>query len=87
MSHVQKTRTIVEIYGRTYTIVGDADKHHVRLVASMVDDKMKEIYQANKSLDTTRLAVLTAVNTMHDYLKLQADYEELLKKIEEKEEH
>ena len=87
MSHVQKTRTIVEIYGRTYTIVGDADKHLVRLVASMVDDKMKEIYQANKSLDTTRLAVLTAVNTMHDYLKLQADYEELLKKIEEKEEH
>ncbi|BAM47099.1 cell division protein ZapA [Amphibacillus xylanus] len=87
MSHVQKTRTTVEIYGRTYTIVGDADKHHVRLVASMVDDKMKEIYQANKSLDTTRLAVLTAVNTMHDYLKLQADYEELLKKIEEKEEH
>lgn len=86
MSHVQKTRITVDIYGRTYTIIGDADKHHLRLVASMVDDKMKEIYQTNKSLDTTRLAVLTAVNTINDYLKLEADYETLLKKIAEKEE-
>lgn len=86
MSHIQKTRITVEIYGRTYTIIGNADKNHMRLVASTVDDKMKEIYQANKSLDTTRLAVLTAVNTINDYLKLEADYEALLKKIAEKEE-
>lgn len=86
MSHVQKTRITVDIYGRTYTIIGNADKNHMRLVASTVDDKMKEIYQANKSLDTTRLAVLTAVNTINDYLKLEADYEALLKKIAEKEE-
>ncbi len=86
MSQVQKTRITVDIYGRTYTIIGNADKNHMRLVASTVDDKMKEIYQANKSLDTTRLAVLTAVNTINDYLKLEADYEELLKKIAEKEE-
>lgn len=86
MSHVQKTRITVDIYGRTYTIIGNADKQHMRLVASTVDDKMNEIYQANKSLDTTRLAVLTAVNTINDYLKLEADYEALLKKIEKKEE-
>lgn len=86
MSQVQKTRITVDIYGRTYTIIGNADKQHMRLVASTVDDKMKEIYQANKSLDTTRLAVLTAVNTINDYLKLEADYEALLKKIAEKEE-
>ena len=86
MSQVQKTRITVDIYGRTYTIIGNADKQHMRLVASTVDDKMKEIYQANKSLDTTRLAVLTAVNTINDYLKLEVDYEALLKKIAEKEE-
>ena len=51
----------------------------------MVDEKMTEIHQANESLDTTRLAVLTAVNTMNDYLKLKDKYDELVKKLEEKE--
>ncbi|WP_440896046.1 cell division protein ZapA [Amphibacillus sp. Q70] len=85
MSHTKKTRTTVDIYGKTYTIIGDENVHHTRLVASIVDDKMNEIHQANKSLDTTRLAVLTAVNTVNDYLKLKDDYDLLLKKIEEKE--
>lgn len=85
MSQTKKTRTTVDIYGKTYTIIGDENVHHTRLVASIVDDKMNEIHQANKSLDTTRLAVLTAVNTVNDYLKLKDDYDLLVKKIEEKE--
>ncbi|MBU5593628.1 cell division protein ZapA [Amphibacillus sp. MSJ-3] len=85
MSQTKKTRTTVDIYGRTYTIIGNESVHHTRLVASIVDDKMHEIYQVNKSLDTTRLAVLTAVNTVNDYLKLKDDYEQLRKKMEEKE--
>ncbi len=85
VSQAKKTRTTVDIYGRTYTILGEENVHHMRVVASMVDDKMRDIYQANKSLDTTRLAVLTAVNTVNDYLKLKQEHEDLLKKIEEKE--
>ncbi len=48
--------------------------------------KMQEIHDVNKSLDTTSLAVLTAVNTMNDYIKLKEDYEVLQNLLEEKEE-
>lgn len=47
---------------------------------------MQEIHDVNKSLDTTSLAVLTAVNTMNDYIKLKEDYEVLQNLLEEKEE-
>ncbi|WP_077621301.1 cell division protein ZapA [Sediminibacillus massiliensis] len=86
MSQSDKTRTTVEIHNRSYTIVGEEPAHHVRMVASLVDQKMRDIYELNKSLDTTRLAVLTAVNTMNDYLKLKEDYTELLGSIKQKRE-
>ncbi|GEN57344.1 cell division protein ZapA [Halolactibacillus alkaliphilus] len=85
MTQAKKTRANVDIYGKHYTLVGEEDLHHMRMVASVVDDKMREIYQANKSLDTTRLAVLTAVNTMNDYLKLKEAYDALEQKLHKKE--
>jgi cell division protein ZapA len=37
----------------------------------MVDDRMKEISSRNPYLDSSKIAVLTAVNSVHDYLKLK----------------
>lgn len=71
----EKIRTTVGIYGQQYTIIGTDSTSHIRLVASMVDDKMREINAKNPSLDTSKLAVLTAVNAIHDYLKLKEQYE------------
>ncbi|CDQ39384.1 MULTISPECIES: cell division protein ZapA [Virgibacillus] len=85
MAQEEKTRTTVEIHNRTYTIIGTEAQSHVKLVASLVDQKMSEIQQANRQLDTTRLAVLTAVNTMNDYLKLKEDYASLLGSLKKKE--
>lgn len=80
----QKTRITVDIYGQTYTIVGTDPSSHVRQVATLVDDRMRAIRERNPYLDTTKIAVLTAVNSVHDYLKLQTEKEELeqeLKKL------
>ena len=82
---MKKTRTTVDIYGKDYTIVGNESARHVRMVSSLVDEKMREIHEANKSLDTTKLAVLTAVNAMNDYLELQKQYQELKSSIQQKE--
>lgn len=71
------------IHNRTYTIVGDEPKEHVELIANLVDKKMQEIYASNKHLDSTKLAVLTAINTMNDYVKLKEEFDELLRLIEE----
>lgn len=49
----------------------------MRLVASMVDEKMREIRMKNPYLDTSKLAVLTAVNTIHEYIKLKDELDQL----------
>lgn len=79
----EKNKVTVTIHNRTYTIVGNEPEEHVKLVARLVDEKMQEIYEANKHLDSTKLAVLTALNTMNDYIKLKEEHEELLKLLEE----
>lgn len=86
MAQNEKNRVNVDIYNRTYKIIGKESDQHVRLVASLVDQKMKDIQQSNEQLDTTMLAVLTAVNTMNDYLKLKEDYASLLNSRKQKEE-
>ena len=77
MADEQKTRITVDIYGQTYTIVGTEPSSHVRLVASMVDDRMREISARNPYLDSAKIAVLTAVNSVHDYLKLKEQVEQI----------
>ncbi|MDQ0270056.1 cell division protein ZapA [Cytobacillus purgationiresistens] len=77
MSNTQKKRTRVDIYGQPYTIVGTESSSHIRLVASMVDETMREISSKNPSLDINKLAVLTAVNAMNDYIKLKDRLERL----------
>lgn len=73
----QKNRIEVKIYGTTYKLVGAETTGHMRLVASIVDDKMREIKAVNPTFDIGKLAVLTAVNTVHEMLKLKEQVEAL----------
>lgn len=81
MSEQHKNRISVDIYGQTYKMVGSETSGHMRLVATMVDDKMREIHSHNPSLDSAKLAVLTAVNTMHEYVNLNEQVEQLEEEI------
>jgi cell division protein ZapA len=81
LSNERKNRTTVDIYGQQYVIVGTESTSHMRHVASQVDDKMREMSSLNPSLDTSKLAVLTAVNAVHDYLKLKEEYKFLEKEL------
>nr|WP_247600441.1 cell division protein ZapA [Priestia flexa] len=86
VSGQDKTRATVDIYGQPYKIVGTESTSHIRLVASIVDDKMREISKKNPYLDINKLAVLTAVNIVNEYVKLKEEYEMLEKKLHRKEE-
>ncbi|WP_396954092.1 cell division protein ZapA [Neobacillus niacini] len=77
LSNSQKSRTTVDIYGQQYVIVGDESSSHIRLVASLVGDKMREISSKNPSLDVSKLAVLTAVNAVNDYINIKDQLERL----------
>ncbi|MGB5946238.1 cell division protein ZapA [Paenisporosarcina sp.] len=81
MSEQHKIRVSVDIYGQMYKMVGSETSGHMRLVASMVDDKMREINSHNPSLDSAKLAVLTAINSVHDYVKLKEQLEQLEEEI------
>ncbi len=86
MAGQEKNRISVEIYGQTYKIIGTESPGHMRLVASIVDDKMREINALNPTLDNVQLAVLAAVNTVHEQLKLKEQIEVLeeeLKKLKD----
>jgi cell division protein ZapA len=86
LSETHKIRTTVDIYGQQYVIVGTETTSHIRLVASMVDDKMREIGSKNPSLDVSKLAVLTALNAINDLVNLKDRYERLeseLKSVKE----
>ncbi|GAA0429189.1 cell division protein ZapA [Lentibacillus halophilus] len=87
MTQNDKTRETVEIYNRHYTVIGHESSNHVRLVASQVDSKMRDIHNSNQQLTSTELAVLTAVNTMSDYMKLKEEYASLLGSINKKEDN
>lgn len=71
------------IYGQDYQIKGKASLDHLRLVALLVDHKMKEIGEGNPRLDLNRVAVLAAVNVADEYLRLRQEYDELLKIMEQ----
>jgi cell division protein ZapA len=74
-----RNRIYVDIYDQQYTIIGTDEPEHIRHIAHLVDQKMREIGSKSAGLDTTRKAVLTAVNVMDDYVKLQQKYDELVK--------
>lgn len=77
MADKKKARVTVEIYGQTYTVVGTEPSSHVRYVASLVDEKMREISKHNRHLDSKKIAVLTAVNSVNEYLKMRDRVKEL----------
>ncbi len=83
LSDIKKNRTTVEIYGRQYVIVGSESPTQIKLVAAMVDEKMREISANNPFLDVSKVAVLTAVNAVNDYLKLKERLERLEKELNE----
>ncbi|MCA0986290.1 cell division protein ZapA [Guptibacillus algicola] len=80
-----KVRTTVDIYGEQYKIVGDKSHQHIQEVSTIVDEKMREIKGMNPYLDTKRLAVLTAVNIVNEYVMIKKELEELKKKLREEE--
>ena len=81
LSNQEKNRTTVEIYGQSYIILGLESPNHIRYVASLVNEKMREISSKNPSLDVSKLAVLTAVNAVNDYVKVKEQLEKLQEEL------
>jgi len=77
------TKVDVEIFGENYVIRGTETREHVLMLANYVDKKMKQISNRNPRLSASKVAVLTAINIADELSKLQEDYDNLVKVIED----
>lgn len=60
------TTVEVDIYGATYHVRGENDPAHLRRLAGLVDEKMREVATHVATVDTTKIAILAALNIAED---------------------
>lgn len=76
-------KVTVGIYNEEYIVKGNENREYIEMLAAYVDRRMRMIGQRNLNLSTTKIAVLTALNLADELNKLQEDYDELVKVLEE----
>jgi cell division protein ZapA len=79
----QVNKVTVTIYNEDYIVKGDEKPDYIEMLASYVDRRMRMVQQRNVNLSTSKVAVLTALNLADELNKLQEDYDELVKNLEE----
>jgi len=79
----KKNKVTVEIYGENYALKGNVEPERIMHLAAMLDERMKKIARTNLRLSPTKIAVLTALNIADEFLRLEQDYQDLLKLIKE----
>lgn len=77
-----KNKVVVKILGQEYTLISDDAREHMQRVSNLVDDKMRELYNSNKKMSTSMVAVLTALNMTDEYLKAVDEQEAIIKRYE-----
>ncbi len=79
----QVNKVTVNIFNEEYIVKGDEKPDYIEMLASYVDRRMRMVQQRNVNLSTSKVAVLTALNLADELNKLQEDYDELVKTLEE----
>ena len=68
--------TQVEIFGQTYNVRAEGDSSYIHDLARFVDSRMKEVAERTATVDTTKIAILVALNIsddLHQREKLRKD--------------
>lgn len=58
--------TQVEIFGQTYNVRAEGDSTYIHDLARFVDSRMKEVAEKTATVDTTKIAILAALNISDD---------------------
>jgi cell division protein ZapA len=67
----------IEIFDQTYNVQAE-DEEGLRELAAFVDEKMRAVAESTRQVDSTRVAVLTALNVADELFALR----KRVKKIE-----
>lgn len=63
--------TQVEIFGQTYNVRAEGDSAYIHDLARFVDSRMKEVADRTATVDTTKIAILAALNISDDLYQME----------------
>lgn len=75
-------RVTVRIYGEEYQMRGDEPPAYMQDLAARVDARMRDIAKSNARLGTPQVAVLAALNTTSELVRLEEQYHRVLALLE-----
>jgi len=82
---VASVRATVEIFGQRLGLRSDSDAARLNELARFVDYRMREVADQSSSVDTVKIAMLTALNIADELLtERELDQDARLKHLEEK---
>ena len=67
----------VEIYDQSYHIGGDLEEAYVKQLAGYLDSKMREVAEATRTVDSLKVAVLSALAIADELHSLRSERETL----------
>lgn len=76
-------KVTVSIFDEEYVVRGEENTEYIQMLAAYVDRRMRMIQQRNPNLSNHRIAILTALNLADELNKLQEDYDQLIRTMEE----
>lgn len=74
----------VDIFGKTYTLKGDSESGYVEKIAGYVDQKMRALSDNSELVDSSKIAILAALNIADELFKMKDELLGKLKLNEEK---
>ena len=76
-------RASIEIFGQRLGVRADGDEERLHELARFVDSRMREIAERSSSVDTVKIAVLTALNIADElFQERETDQDTRQKRLE-----
>ncbi len=79
-----KKETKVDIFGKTYNLVFDGDENHFNEVTTYLNEKMEEIHNSTRMVDSIKVAVLAALKITDELLTLKKEMDSVVNLDNEK---
>lgn len=83
MTDARNTIVRVQIAGEEHVIKGNAPEEYILELGRIVDEKFRAVQQKSPNLTRHRTAILAAINLADELQRVKAEYQELLKIMEE----
>ena len=75
MASKKTAATEVEIFGSVYHVRGEKEPEYLHSLAEMVDRKMREIGQHVSTVNTSKIAILAALNLADELVQCRTEQE------------